>query len=285
MKRFILSKIIINWDKSAKNLSQKVERNKILDGIVPKVENFSENFFSYKYKKGELMSDLLSPHEEFNNLLNWCEDNLWMKPEFSHDEINNFKNNTKKFYYDKTYERINLFQEEFEYFDNSSYINGKAYPKLESILRNLNWDIIYDSIPCTFHGDLHFENILKTKEGFTLIDWRSSYGDLVGYGDLYYDLGKLLHGLWINHKIIRENHFEISISGTNVMFDIYQKKSLVECESILKNHTNNMNYSWNKVQIMASLILLNIAPLHHDPYAKLLYFYGKEKLLKLVEEQ
>jgi len=152
-------------------------------------------------------------------------------------------------------------------------------------LSNLNWDIIYDSIPCTFHGDLHFENILKTKEGFTLIDWRASYGDLITHGDLYYDLGKLLHGLWINHKIIRENHFEISIAGTNVMFDIYQKKSLVECEGILKQHTEKMNYSWSKVQIIASLILLNIAPLHHDPYAKLLYFYGKEKLLGLVENQ
>ena len=62
----------------------------------------------------------------------------------------------KKFYYDKTYDRINLFQEEFGYFDNSS-TNGKSYPKLESILRNLNWDIIYDSLPCLFHGDLHLK--------------------------------------------------------------------------------------------------------------------------------
>ena len=46
-----------------------------------------------------------------------------------------------------------------------------------------------------------------------------------------------------------------------------------------------MNYSWNKIQTIAALILLNIAPLHHDPYAKLLYFYGKEKLLGLVENQ
>lgn len=276
---------VIKFDESSKNITQKISRSKFLQGIVPQIESQSNNFFTYKYKEGELMSDLLSPHEEFNNLLTWCEKNLWIKKNLNKDEVFEFKNNTKKFYYDKTYDRINIFQEEFEYFDNSSQINGKSYPKLESILSNLNWDIIYDSIPCTFHGDLHFENILKTKEGFTLIDWRASYGDLITHGDLYYDLGKLLHGLWINHKIIRENHFEISIAGTNVMFDIYQKKSLVECEAILKQHTEKMNYSWSKVQIIASLILLNIAPLHHDPYAKLLYFYGKEKLLGLVENQ
>jgi choline kinase/thiamine kinase-like enzyme len=282
---YFINDNVIKFDKSSENLLKKVTRNNLLKKIVPQIESHTENFFSYKYKEGELMADLLSPHEEFNNLLNWCEHNLWIKPTLNKSELSNFKNNTKKFYYEKTYDRINLFQEEFEYFDNSSQINGKAYPKLDSILRNLNWDIIYDSIPCTFHGDLHFENILKTKDGFTLIDWRSSYGDLVEFGDLYYDLGKLLHGLWINHKIIRDNHFEISITGTNIMFDIYQKKSLVECEAILREHAEKMNYSWNKIQTIAALILLNIAPLHHDPYAKLLYFYGKEKLLGLVENQ
>ena len=282
---YFINDNVIKFDKSPENLLKKVTRNNLLNKIVPQIENHTENFFSYKYKEGELMADLLSPHEEFNNLLNWCEKNLWKKLTLNENEASNFKNNTKKFYYDKTYDRINLFQEEFGYFDNSSTINGKSYPKLESILRNLNWDIIYDSIPCLFHGDLHFENILKTKEGFTLIDWRSSYCDIVGYVDLYYDLGKLLHGLWINHKIIRDNHFEISIAGTDVKFDIYQKKSLVECETILKNHAEKMDYSWDKIQIIASLILLNIAPLHHDPYAKLLYFYGKEKLQSLVENQ
>ena len=56
-------------------------------------------------------------------------------------------------------------------------------------------------------------------------------------------------------------------------------------QQILKDYVKKMNYSWNKTQVIASLILLNISPLHHDPYAKLLYFYGKEKLLTLVEEQ
>ena len=60
------------------------------------MENHSENFFSYKYKEGELLADLLSPHEEFNNLLNWCEDNLWTRPSFDKSEANNFKNNREK---------------------------------------------------------------------------------------------------------------------------------------------------------------------------------------------
>ncbi len=282
---YFIDKNVVKFDENINNIEQKIERNKLLDTIVPKVNKYSKNFFSYEYIEGELIADLLSPHEEFNNLLMWCEEKLWKKVKLDKSETTNFRDNTKKFYYDKTYERVNLFQEEFGYFDNISLINGKKYPKLEVILQNLDWDIIYDSIPCTFHGDLHFENILKTQGGFALLDWRSSYGDLVGVGDLYYDLGKLLHGLWINHKIIRDNHFEISIDGTNILFDIYQKKSLVECEQILKDYVEKMNYSWNKTQVIASLILLNISPLHHDPYAKLLYFYGKEKLLTLVEEQ
>ena len=93
----------------------------------------------------------------------------------------------------------------------------------------------------------------------------------------------MLHGLWINHKIIRDNHYEIKIEGSNIFFDVYQKKSLIECEDILKEHSEEMGYSWKKVQLIASLILLNIAPLHHDPYSKLLYFYGKEKLMNIIE--
>ena len=86
--------ILIDKDE---NLLKKVTRNNLLKKIVPQIESHTENFFSYKYKEGELMADLLSPHEEFNNLLNWCEHNLWIKPTLNKSELSNFKNNTKKF--------------------------------------------------------------------------------------------------------------------------------------------------------------------------------------------
>lgn len=282
---YFINNKVIKFDENSNVIKQKIIRSKMLNRVVPKIINHSDNFFSYNYQSGKLMSDLLSPHTEFRNLLNWCEKNLWKKLNLNEVQLLNFNYNSKKFYYEKTYERINLFYEEFGYFDKTIKVNGKSYPKLENILKNLNWDLIFESIPCNFHGDLHFENIIKTKKDFILIDWRSSFGDILEYGDLYYDLGKLLHGLWINHKIIKENHFEISIDDSEVQFDIYQKKSLTECESILRDFSEDMGYSWYKIQIIASLILFNIAPLHHDPYSKLLYFYGIEKLSELVDNK
>ena len=147
----------------------------------------------------------------------------------------------------------------------------------------VNWDDIFDAKPCNYHGDLHFENILKTKEGYCLLDWRASYGQSLSIGDIYYDLGKLLHGLWINHKIIRDEHYEIRIKGSKISFDIYQKKSLIECQDILQRFAKDNGYSWEKIETIAALILLNIAPLHHDPYSKLLYFFGKEQLKRIVK--
>ncbi len=279
---FIKDKVI-KFDINKENINNKIIRSKNLKGLVPSVSDSSDNFFSYKYVEGDLIADLLSPHEVFKEFLLWCENNLWKKINLDKDAEEIFNLNSKLFYYEKTYERINLFHEEYSFFDRNNKINGTTYPKLKDLLDKINWDSIFEGYPCNFHGDLHFENILKTKDDFALIDWRPSYGKLTNVGDLYYDLGKLLHGLWINHKIIRDNHYEIKIEGSNIFFDVYQKKSLIECEDILKQHSEEMGYSWKKVQLIASLILLNIAPLHHDPYSKLLYFYGKEKLMNIIE--
>ena len=50
----------------------------------------------------------------------------------------------------------------------------------------------------------------------TLIDWRESFGDDTDIGDLYYDLGKLYHGLLINGKMVKDKKFSLQIENTKV---------------------------------------------------------------------
>jgi len=281
---YFIDKNVIKFDINDITISQKVERSKKLKKVVPKVLKNTNNFFLYKYVEGDLVADLLSPNEIFEDLLIWCEKNLWKQIKLNKSDEYIFKSETKNFYFDKTFDRINFFNEEYGYFDRNTKINGTPYPKLEKILNEVDWDNIFDALPCHYHGDLHFENILKTDKGYCLLDWRGSYGNTTLFGDIYYDLGKLLHGLWINHKIIRDDHYEIRMKGSTITFDVYQKKSLIDCQKILKEYAFANNYSWRKIETIASLILLNIAPLHHDPYSKLLYFFGKEQLQRIVNE-
>ena len=48
---------------------------------------------------------------------------------------------------------------------------------------------------------------------------------------------------------------------------------------------NLNNYDVKKVKILTALIFLNIAPLHHFPYCKMLFYLGKESLFDILKEQ
>ena len=75
-------------------------------------------------------------------------------------------------------------------------INGNIVPPISELLNLVDWDNLSSGIPTRFHGDLHFENILISETGnFSLLDWRQDFAGLQEYGDLYYDLAKLLHGM------------------------------------------------------------------------------------------
>ena len=187
---------------------------------------------------------------------------------------------------DKTYERIDMFFRKFEIADSCSVLNGISVDKVHELLKRVDWENLKHGVPVRFHGDLHFENILinkNTKEKFTLLDWRQSFGGLQDYGDLYYDLGKLLHGLIINHHIISKNLFSIDVKKEIVEFDFNRTNNLVECELYFYEWLSNNGMCLKKVKIITALIFLNISALHHYPYSLLLFYLGKYRLHDALE--
>ena len=93
------------------------------------------------------------------------------------------------------------------------------------LLNKIDWLKICNGKPVNFHGDLHFENIVKSKIGYKLLDWRESFDDLINYGDIYYDFAKLNHGFIINHSLISENKFDVSFE--NNIKDALKKSDLI----------------------------------------------------------
>ena len=93
-------------------------------------------------------------------------------------------------------------------------------------------------IPVKYHGDLHFENIIKIKaKKFCLIDFRESFGDDSKIGDKYYDLAKLKHGFELNHKTIKDELYSVKETNGNINFNIYKNENFINCEKILENFT------------------------------------------------
>ena len=79
------------------------------------------------------------------------------------------------------------------------------------MIKQVNWTEIFKGYPSKFHGDFHFENIIKVPKGYKLIDWREKFSNNYMYGDLYYDLAKLNHSFIVKYQKIDKKKFSISI--------------------------------------------------------------------------
>jgi len=260
----------------------RVARSGFLTGLVPEVVASTENFYVYEYAPGELLSEKISLLPDFRRLLQWGLSRLWAPIRLNHKDQNMFENTCFGFYYDKTLDRLDRFYTNCDVTDRAEQINGVAVPPLLEILDSVDWSDLKRGVPVLWHGDFHFENILVTESQFKLLDWRQGFGAEIRYGDLYYDLAKLLHGLLVNHEIIRDGQFTVKVERDHVQFDFHRKHSLVECERCLEDFVQANSFSWQKVKILAALVYLNIAALHHYPYSHFLYYLGKSRLWEVI---
>ena len=277
---YFLDGRVLKFSVDEQFIDERVERAKRLEGLTPTITDRSKNFYVYNFVPGEILSDLSAPAAYLESLLRWSESNLWNREELSSAEQESFDRTCFRFYYDKTIDRVNEFFGRFNTGDQSHEINGMKVPAIDSLLAEIDWAELRQGVPVKFHGDFHFENVVKTDGGFVLLDWRQNFGGEQRYGDIYYDLAKLLHGLIVSHRIIRENLFNVSVSNdrAKVEFDFYRRNSLIACESVLRDWCDENGYDWRRVEIVTSLIFLNIAPLHHYPYSHMLFFLGKSML-------
>ena len=144
-----------------------------------------------------------------------------------------------------------------------------------------------EGIAVRFHGDFHFENILwnKNLQKFVFLDWRQDFAGSIHYGDIYYDLAKLMHGLIVSHKLINENQYKVSWESKNINFELKRFQKDVDFEQFFIEWSIKNNFDVKKIRILTALIYLNIAPLHHLPYNYLLFALGKLMLKRELENQ
>jgi hypothetical protein len=277
---------VIKFSDDVRFISQRVDRAHTLQGFVPTITGSGRNVYAYEKANGTILSEGISV-AEFGEFLNWLE-SFWKTQILRADEPASFRQACDRFYRDKTFERVKLFHEKFGPFaQGEGNINGRDYATTEAILKRTPWHQLSNGTPVRLHGDLHFENVLRVggDRKFMLLDWRQNFSGILEYGDLYYDLAKLNHGLIVNHGLIALDRYEVRTEGNSICFEFERLSVLIECEEFLYSYLARTGRLVEKTRIVTALIFLNIAALHHEPYARLLYCLGKTMLSDAIDRQ
>ena len=265
---FFFDEFVIKFFYDTNINKNRVIRANNLKGLVPEVIGSTKNFYKYKKAEGKLFSKSVD-NIKFNKFLEWTNQHLWISK-----QDDNFKSKCFDFYISKTKKRIKQYLN--ANFDKEEYINGILVPPIQILLDQIDSDWLCDGIPSQFHGDFILDNIIETKDGFTLIDWRQDFAGNLEIGDVYYDLAKLNHNLSINHDIVNKNLFNYSKDNCYILIN----SKLKECQEILHQFIIDKGYDLRKVKILTALIWINMAPLHEYPFNNFLFNFGKYNLYK-----
>ncbi|MCL0099891.1 NTP transferase domain-containing protein [Dehalococcoidia bacterium] len=285
---YFLNDDVVKFFPESEWVSKRVQRADLLGDMCPNILNTTKNFYIYRKVEGQELSRIVDDGL-CRDFLDWCKENLWERKRLGGKEAEQFNLICRRFYYDKTLDRINQFYRVTGQHDRAEVINGNQVSTLTDILNRLDWTYISRGIPSSFHGDLHFDNVLLSRDPqheqrFCLLDWRQDFGGIIEYGDLYYDLSKMYHALTIAHEAIKTDRFNVSVKDGHVSFDFWVNNRLLSCRQILESYIIENGFDLRKVQLMTHLIFLNMSPLHPRPFNLLLYYLGKLGLHKLTVE-
>ncbi|MFH1503107.1 MAG: NTP transferase domain-containing protein [Candidatus Diapherotrites archaeon] len=270
-------------------VKKRIERARYLSTLCPEIESQSENFYCYKKIDGQVLYDVIN-RQLVKDFLHWTKSYLWKIQDLDEENKKQFQEACKRFYYDKTIERLDQFYKKTGIEDGWNNINGVQIPPLKDLLEKIDWKYLIEGTPSNFHGDLQFDNVLVTVDlksnlqKFVLLDWRQDFGGLTKYGDVYYDLAKLYGGINLSYQLIKKGDFSFDISGSSVYYDFSIKNNLLEAKEEFESFITKNGYDFKKIKLLMALIFLNMSPLHNDPFDLMLYFLGKSKLYYALKE-
>lgn len=269
---FFFDEFIIKFFYNKEICQNRVSRALKLNGLVPEILDHTENFYKYKKAEGDLLSKCVK-RNTFIQLLNWTKNNLWELK-----NCDNFSDLCYDFYITKTKKRIS------EYLKNNTdslIINGCEVGDIWSLIENIDTEWLSKGIPCQFHGDFILDNIIKTNSDFCLIDWRQDFAGRLDVGDIYYDLAKMNHNLVVNHDIVNKSLFSFDSDDTYILTN----STLIECKNILHKFIIDNGYDLDKVELLTSIIWINMSPLHEYPFNNFLFNFGKYNLYQILNKQ
>jgi NDP-sugar pyrophosphorylase family protein len=152
-------------------------------------------------------------------------------------------------------------------------------------------EILASKSYCTqIHGDFILSNILfdPQRMTFKLIDPRGQYGKLGMFGDVRYELAKLLHSVDGKYEAIIHNLY--TIEGDEVVFYMSDKKK--KCFDAAKKVIYNFAVSEygipeRELKVLEASLFLSMIPLHSESksHQQAFYLTGKRLVKELYENR
>lgn len=271
-------------------VQNRITRARHLEGLCPTIRKVSAWFYSYELVKGKTVYECLTP-KLTSDFLRWATMHLWIPVEGI--DMGAYDETCRRFYRTKTMERLEMFYRKYPELKHvPAVVNGEQLVSILATLDAVNWDGMSFGHPSNFHGDLQFDNVLRTgwlstgKDAFKLIDWRQDFGGRTDVGDMRYDMAKLYGGLTVPYNLIKQNRFRYEETVEGITFDVDTTMSLNESQRVLREFIDD-NYGsvyLRDVEQIRGLIFLNMAPLHEYPFDKLLYYMGWSYLQRVTQD-
>lgn len=270
---YIINSQVIKFFADSVVTEKRVVRSKLNPLVFPTIKKHEGQFFCYDFQPGQTLYKVINPRI-FQHFLNFLVKDVWIPEKVTHEKMHI---TCKKFYYDKTFERIDLYLMKYPGENRVTKINGQIVPSTKDLLAKIPWLRLQDGIPCFIHGDLQFDNILYdiSTDSFKLLDWRQDFGGETSFGDIYYDFAKLYGGIVLNYDYIKLNLLSYFEEYDNIFIDFAQRYQTNRYLKILEEFIEVNGYDLYRVKIIVSLIYLNMSPLHNYPFDKLLHSLGR----------
>lgn len=251
---------VVKWHVDRQKIAWRLDRAKLLGDVVPSVvESVGSTMMAYEYVDGATLYE----HDRrfaVSTLLDWWHDHLWSTRTRMQERPPGWRELTMRFYRDKTFSRV---------MSLDPTLRGVA---LDAITR-VDWEALVDGcVPGTFHGDLTFANVVWWDDdwngNFVGIDWREDFAGETTWGDLRYDLGKLLGGTVFHWGRAAYGDFRRWDEGA-------QYREMIEDAVVGRFHV-----ALDDVRRIAALTLIGSAALHAAPMDEILVARGT----RLLEE-
>lgn len=256
---------VVKWHVDPDKMRWRVERAKLLDGLVPTlIDSPGITMTAYDYVPGASLYDLYykSSIGLVNEAMDWWTENFWSTRHQHVERPFMYLPLTMKFYRDKTFTRV------------MSLDMPLQSMALDAITR-VDWDELVDGvIPGTFHGDFTYANVIAWDDDwntkFTSIDWREDFAGVTTWGDLRYDLGKLLSGTMFQWQNAAHGDFRRWPEGLD------HRKAI---ESYIEER---LEVDILAIRRIAALCLINSAALHASPMDEILIARGTRWLTEVT---
>jgi len=169
-------------------------------------------------------------------------------------------------------------------------INGESYKNFHILAEQVHdklEQLYNESDFCIMHGDLCFNNILYDLDSgiIRLIDARGSFGEkCVGiYGDIKYDLAKIVHSSVGGYDYIVNDRFALNVSVDGVIsYQINSRENYKRLEPMTRQFISSQGFDYENILFIVGLLFISMCPLHSDSLNRqtVMYVHG----IKILNE-